>query len=299
LNGQPINNLHACTNCGHQFEGKYCPECGQPVKTFLKPFPHYFAELLKSLFSADSRLWNSLIAQLIRPGRMVNDYLNGKSVRFMPPVRLYLFSSFIFFLVLNQFTSEIIELDKEPFIAVKTSNSPDENITESGNSDATILQESDAFSIDLQSNADSTLIRKKIHAINSNPRGFVQLFFRYLSWSMILLMPLMGFFLWLMFRKFQPFYAPHFMLALVNHSTAFLIFSAGVLLDVLWANRPVSFFILGMPLIAAHLFTGIRQLNISGIGATIIRVVPALLLYFISLILCMAVVLSLSWSQFT
>jgi hypothetical protein len=51
------------------------------------------------LLELDSRLWQTLIPLLIRPGQLTADYLQGKRARFMPPFRMYLVLSLLFFIV--------------------------------------------------------------------------------------------------------------------------------------------------------------------------------------------------------
>lgn len=51
------------------------------------------------LFEIDSRLWRTIIPLLIRPGRLTLDYLEGRRARYMPPFRMYLVLSVIFFVV--------------------------------------------------------------------------------------------------------------------------------------------------------------------------------------------------------
>jgi hypothetical protein len=51
------------------------------------------------LFELDSRLWRTLVPLVIRPGRLTHDYLQGRRARYMPPFRMYLVLSLLFFLV--------------------------------------------------------------------------------------------------------------------------------------------------------------------------------------------------------
>ena len=89
-----------CANCGTPLTNKFCSECGQrhhdqPVHHFW----HFVTEAAEDLTHADSRLWQTLIALLFRPGFLTREFLQGRRVRYLPPVRLYLVLSVLFFLV--------------------------------------------------------------------------------------------------------------------------------------------------------------------------------------------------------
>lgn len=89
-----------CANCGAPLTGKYCSQCGQrhhevPVHHFW----HFVSEAFEDLTHADSRLWRTLIALLFRPGFLTREFLDGRRVRYLPPVRLYLVLSVLFFLI--------------------------------------------------------------------------------------------------------------------------------------------------------------------------------------------------------
>lgn len=91
-----------CANCGAQLTGQYCSECGQrhhdhPVHDFW----HFFSEALEDLTHADSRLWQTLISLLFRPGLLTREFLEGRRARYLPPVRLYLVVSVIFFIIVG------------------------------------------------------------------------------------------------------------------------------------------------------------------------------------------------------
>jgi len=88
-----------CLNCGAHLSGQYCGNCGQRSATRLISIWQLLAEAFGDLFELDSRLWRTLIPLLIRPGQLTRDYLLGRRARYMPPFRMYLVLSLIFFVV--------------------------------------------------------------------------------------------------------------------------------------------------------------------------------------------------------
>ncbi len=88
-----------CLNCGARLSGQYCGTCGQRSVSRLISIWQLLAEAFGDLFELDSRLWRTLRPLLIRPGQLTRDYLLGRRARYMPPFRMYLVLSLIFFVV--------------------------------------------------------------------------------------------------------------------------------------------------------------------------------------------------------
>lgn len=92
----------ACANCGAPLAGKYCSECGQRHHDHpVHDFGHFVSEATEDLTHADSRLWQTLAALLFRPGFLTREFLDGRRARYLPPLRLYLVISVIFFVVVD------------------------------------------------------------------------------------------------------------------------------------------------------------------------------------------------------
>ena len=88
-----------CLNCGTELQGQYCGSCGQRARGRLISLWELLQDAFGDLFELDSRLWRTLIPLLVRPGKLTLDYLEGRRARYMPPFRMYLVLSVIFFVV--------------------------------------------------------------------------------------------------------------------------------------------------------------------------------------------------------
>jgi hypothetical protein len=88
-----------CLNCGAHLRGQYCGHCGQRSRSRLISLWELVTDAFGDLFELDSRLWNTLVPLLMRPGLLTHDYLQGRRARYMPPFRMYLVLSLLFFLV--------------------------------------------------------------------------------------------------------------------------------------------------------------------------------------------------------
>ncbi len=94
----PVENPN-CLNCGTRLRGQYCGNCGQRARSRLISLWQLLSEAFGDLLEFDSRLWRTLIPLLIRPGQLTRDYLEGRRARYMPPFRMYLVLSVIFFVI--------------------------------------------------------------------------------------------------------------------------------------------------------------------------------------------------------
>lgn len=100
-----------CLNCKFPLrpDDNYCPNCGQENNIRNLKVRYLIVEFFDGLYCFDTKIWNTIKASIIKPGRMTSDYLEGKRVRYVPPLKLYLFISFVFFLFLGKLSDNAID----------------------------------------------------------------------------------------------------------------------------------------------------------------------------------------------
>jgi hypothetical protein len=108
---QPLTLV--CANCGSALDGEYCAACGQRHEPHLHTVGHFAAEALESISHADSRLWKTLWYLLSRPGFLTREFFEGRRVRYLPPFRLYLVISVVFFLAMGSPKGPMIKVDSD------------------------------------------------------------------------------------------------------------------------------------------------------------------------------------------
>ena len=101
----------ACMNCGTTLQGPFCYYCGQPDKNLMRFFPVLMRELLEDTLDFDSRFMRTLKPLLFKPGKLTRDYLDGRRFRYVPPLRLYIFSSIAFFFLAAMLTGDVIKFN--------------------------------------------------------------------------------------------------------------------------------------------------------------------------------------------
>ncbi|MBK5209373.1 MAG: DUF3667 domain-containing protein [Flavobacteriaceae bacterium] len=95
-----------CLNCNHVVEKRYCSNCGQENSEIRVTFHHLFTHFFQDLTHYDNSFWRTIIYLLFKPAAVTKAYTSGQRLSFLPPMRLYIFTSFITFFILSLFPSE-------------------------------------------------------------------------------------------------------------------------------------------------------------------------------------------------
>lgn len=103
-----------CLNCGTRLEGVYCPACGQRDDDLRRPVWSFLADFGDTLFEVDSRIYLTLLPLIFMPGWVTRKFIDGKRARFVPPVRMFLVSSVVFFLVVSVADVAIMKFEFVP-----------------------------------------------------------------------------------------------------------------------------------------------------------------------------------------
>ncbi len=89
-----------CPNCGNDVAGSYCSVCGQSRHDHSRSLLEVFHELIEHHLFVNGKTARTLIDLCLNPGELTRAYIEGRRVRYLPPIRLYLFASLAFFLTL-------------------------------------------------------------------------------------------------------------------------------------------------------------------------------------------------------
>ena len=96
-----------CLNCNAHVIGRYCHICGQENIEPKETVWHLLSHFVEDLTHFDGKFFNSLRLLVFRPGFLSREYINGRRASYLNPIRMYVFTSAIFFLFFFTFgTSE-------------------------------------------------------------------------------------------------------------------------------------------------------------------------------------------------
>jgi len=285
-----------CPNCGYTFEevNNYCPNCGQENHDLNVPVKHLIAEFFEGTIHFDTKVWRTLQLLLLKPGLLTEKFNIGQRASYVPPFRLYVFISIIFFFILalnhNIFrvgSSENKKLPAEQAQAIKEGLHEAELIAP-GIVKTDLIPDSTA--------GDSTSYQANISFGNSETAIFLEQkakqFFKdgeaarakllkNTSLMMFLLMPFFGYLLYLFYYKQRRNYVEHLMFSIHFHSFCFILLSIVLLINMAFGD--VSLMGWGFLAMTIYLYLAMLRVYKRPYFKTLLKLIPVLFIYLVSL----------------
>jgi hypothetical protein len=238
------SEMSDCLNCGTHMRGQYCGHCGQRSRSRLISLWELISDAFGDLFELDSRLWQTVVPLLTRPGRLTRDYLKGRRARFMPPFRMYLVMSVIFFVVAffdpREELSFFFEPQTEAEIAAESEQFVIENNIVMFDEDEQIDDEEDDCNIEAESMEDLPLWlarRLTVERLTQVCERIVADSGKSLSakvidstpTALIVLLPLMALVLKALYPLSRRYYVEHLLFFVHFHAFVFLLLTIEIL----------------------------------------------------------------------
>src|SRR5271170_2089995 len=98
LQATAAGTVRRCLNCGAELTGRFCANCSQAADVHVPSTRELVHEALEGITHSDSRLWRTLYLLWFKPGKLTQEFVAGRRVAYLPPFRLYLVLSILFFL---------------------------------------------------------------------------------------------------------------------------------------------------------------------------------------------------------
>ncbi len=251
MSHSPLRLDKQCTNCNTYVEHRFCPVCGQENTETRQSFGGLIAHFAEDLTHYEGKFWVTLKYLFFRPAFLTKEYLSGKRVPYVPPVRLYIFVSFVTFLLPHVIPSVNDQAQKE-YTPKELAEIDSVRKTSSGNlvydddlglilrSDYKTLKEIDSVYESLKGGKGEMnflkykMERKGIELNRYSPNEVMSLFETTLGKNipktLLIFMPLFAFIIWLFNSKKKYWYFDHAVFTLHFFSFILLLFSIAMLL---------------------------------------------------------------------
>jgi hypothetical protein len=243
-----------CLNCGAAVTYHYCAVCGQETKLHVPSAGEFIHEFVGHYVALEGKLWNTLQKLLCRPGFLTAEYIAGRRVRYVQPLRVYLTFSIIFFFVLKLAGTPVGRVEEET-----NPPSPKEN--------AELVKGAVQLpGASIMPEVQYT-VANKVNAFFARPpaeqtRLLTSAFFAYVPYAMFLLMPVFALYLKLLYLGTGRRYGEHFLFALHANAFAFAMFSAILLANLANINLLIAalvlYLIAYLPLAMRSVYGGSR-----------------------------------------
>jgi hypothetical protein len=292
-----------CANCGASVQDRYCGRCGQRLEHEIHSVWHFTQEATEDLTHADSRLWGTMNALLFKPGFLTREFLDGRRVRYLPPLRLYLVLSVVFFLIISSGTHNpkaiALVTDKRgtQSYAVRSPEDVDYLTARPGE---TPEQRADRVcKTDYDGPAREyvlPLITKACRrSILDNGHTMFEALMHNLPRAMFIFLPALAVLMKLLYRRPRHYYVEHLLFFVHNHAFAFALFGVYALLARLlpaaledWLQLVVWLYF------PYYLFVSMRRVYGQGRLRTSLKFAALSFTYFIGAVITLALTVTYS-----
>lgn len=99
----PVDDSLPCYNCLRPLadENAFCPSCGQKKQQLRIALTQLFAHWWAATLDIDNKFWRTLWTLFCLPGKLTDEFIKGRRVRYLRPITLCLLATGAFFLALE------------------------------------------------------------------------------------------------------------------------------------------------------------------------------------------------------
>lgn len=289
---QPATPL--CDNCGASVAGRYCGNCGQRLEPPVHSLWHFLTVAMEDVTHADTRLWRTLRALLFKPGFLTHEFLAGRRARYLPPVRLYLVLSVVFFLcaslthpqgeLVQVSTSDdgvpkaarVVPLNDADSLAIGPAR-PGETPEQRAARECDMINYNGPWQATLRPAAQRACL--KIRA--DNARSLVAAFTHNLPRTMFLFLPLLAGIMMLFYWRPRHYYVEHLLLLLHNHALVFVVLPLAWGLSALVPRAANLVNLAVFVYLFWYMYRSMRTVYGQGRGLTIAKLTALSFFYFV------------------
>ena len=235
----------------------------------------------------DGRFVRTLALLLRQPGSLTNEVLQGRRARYIFPIRLYLFASFLYFVVAAVAPSP---LDRSSGLTLK-----DDDIVVRLDRGAGGLSEEERAALLANIDQQPPVLRPLLRAIATDPQGFQRSFYEHMPRALFALVP---FFALVMRAFYRGGWVQHMTFSLHLHAAIFLMLFVRELSRFTENIVVVGIFeVLTLIAMIAYTLIAMRTVYADRWGRVLLKVVPIALVYTIgyAIAVLVAIALTVGW----
>jgi hypothetical protein len=306
-----------CANCGAAVADAYCGRCGQRALHHVHSLREFLGEAAEVLTHADSRVWRTFIPLLFRPGFLTQQFLQGRRASYLPPFRLYIVLSVLFFLVmsldaegpgntagghvgvrqaasqasaaLQQELDESTDPEDRAILRkqLQSLNTLDEKLTPTAGATEKVSCAHISSGVSLPTWLAPRMISACEKIMADNGKELAQSLFHNIGRAMFVFLPLLAALMKILYRRPKHFYVEHLLLLIHNHAFLFLIMSIFMLVTrFIHSAAVMSVLNTGLAIYVGYYpYESMRRVYGQGRGITLLKFAVLFCGYFLCAIL--------------
>jgi hypothetical protein len=276
-----------CLNCGRTVEENFCPACGQETTDHTVGASLLLRDLAEEFLKLDSRILQTLIPLLFRPGFLTKEYIAGRRVRYIAPFKLFLFASALFFLCSLQAARRDLQKPSSQSAFHFEVENPSGGSSSASGKGATAQPQASERPDPVEQWFDRKLTRIRQLGEKEAVKQFYEQLMDLMSKVIFFLVPLFAGMLKVLYLR--RYYIEHLYFALHLHAFLFLITLPVLFWDAAWLALTY------LAVVAAYLFQAMRVVYQQGIFQTVWKLLLLMTGYVLLLLLTLTLLAAISF----
>ncbi|WGG50959.1 DUF3667 domain-containing protein [Rugamonas sp. DEMB1] len=245
LSEQTHPSFALCHNCQAPTGGNFCQNCGQETHLHPASAREFLHEFVGHYVALEGKLLGTLWRLLFRPGLLTSEYVAGRRVRFVQPLRLYLTLSVLFFALLKFTHGGAIQFndDAKPAAELAAPAAAGERHKPAAKKEQ-VDEEQVGGQVDGDiDDADIARWADRVPGLTKRWQHFEHMsgaekskvigdgFYHYAPYALFLMMPVFALYLKLLYLGSGKRYGEHLLFALHSNAFAFIMLGAMTLIE--------------------------------------------------------------------
>lgn len=292
---------NCCLNCNTPLTGVYCPECGQKNIPKRQTLGDLFTNFISSFWSYESKFFLTGQFLLFNPGKLAKDYNEGKRERYYHPARMYVFISFVFFMILallpDNKKSGIVNFSNTSEGNQQLSNAElkklSKRLTEYDSMQKALPEEKKDSALKYQAKKKLILLAERYTGEPEDfQKEFVAGYINNIPKVLFFLLPLFALLLNALYYRRDFFYSEHLVFSIYFYNFTFLAGSIYMLIELIPQGGYVSWMIIMWILV--YLLFGMKRMYLQSWKKTIFKYCTFLFFFSFLILAGLAVNLALT-----
>ncbi len=245
-----------CPNCGSPVATEFCGHCGQRNAQHLVSLREMVADVVDDQLSVNGTLARTVVPLLLKPGYLTQEYLRGRIVSYVAPLRLLLVSLAVYLLAVEwQVDRQRPVIERAVTTAIQKKREASARAGKPVGQIQLLNMPVDTLHLPLFLRPPLRPLGRKVAVLNALPPGeeitrIIGPLVREQSRAAVLLVPLVAGVLQLIYFRRRRVYAEHFVFTMHLYAMVFLGMAAAALLPWSVARNVVGLFIVGFAFLA-------------------------------------------------